>query len=339
MASLEHQKLSSSIKEVHRQLRESVANGEDPDKVWNVHVNKGDVLQAYSSCMRDLATVHWTVLSNQDGSTCRISWIYDQINGYFRGEGFLEQLKRDAKRARKYGDAMQDFSYSEEKGFHSENKTIDVLDVGSCYNPFDKFELLNVTPIDIAPANSEVMKCDFLTVPLSEDGHTVTVSDKTVTCLPRGGFSVVIFSFLLEYLPTARQRYECCKKACEVLENNGLLLIVTPDSSHETKNSQQMKSWRIALGLLGLAKVSYEKTKHFHGLSFRKVGEKQKNFLISDAVKKLRTDIDVTDEFIAELVYIPQDFNEVEEKLNEDIELTEEERNRLRFNFTELPEL
>ena len=47
MASLEHQKLSSSIKEVHRQLREAVANGEDPDKVWNVHVNKGDILQVF----------------------------------------------------------------------------------------------------------------------------------------------------------------------------------------------------------------------------------------------------------------------------------------------------
>ena len=86
-------------------------------------------------------------------------------------------------------------------------------------------------------------------------------------------------------------------------------------------------------------RIAASATKHFHGLSFRKVGEKQKNFLISDAVKKLRTDIDVTDEFIAELVYIPQDFNEVEEKVNENIELTEEERNRLRFNFTELPEL
>ena len=36
-------------------------------------------------------------------------------------------------------------------------------------------------------------------------------------------------------MPTASQRYECVKKSVELLSEDGLLCIVTPDSSHQGK--------------------------------------------------------------------------------------------------------
>ena len=41
--------------------------------------------------------------------------------------------------------------------------------------------------------------------------------------------------YLLEYLPTASQRYECVRKSVQLLSEDGLLCIVTPDSSHQAK--------------------------------------------------------------------------------------------------------
>jgi len=50
----------------------------------------------------------------------------------------------------------------------------------------------------------------------------------------------------------------------------GVLCIITPDSCHQARNSDQLSSWKLGLGLLGLSKVTYTKSKHFHGLVYRK---------------------------------------------------------------------
>ena len=68
----------------------------------------------------------------------------------------------------------------------------------------------------------------------SEDGASRV---KSVTGLPRDHFDVVVFCFLLEYLPTPAMRYDAVKKAAAVLADYGLLVIVTPDSSHQVDNS------------------------------------------------------------------------------------------------------
>ena len=53
---------------------------------------------------------------------------------------------------------------------------------------------LDVLPIDIAPANHEVFKCDFLQV---EIGETSVLENRTVSRLERDSFSAVIFCLLL----------------------------------------------------------------------------------------------------------------------------------------------
>jgi len=332
MVDANHLTLASNIKSVHKSLRKAVAKGEDPEIVWQKHLDNHQVLQNYASSMRDLATNHWPLLSSQDEDTCRIVWIHNQIVGYFHEGGMAEEWKKDEKRRNKLGEG---FGVAQNEAIQING--LAVLDVGSCYNPFSRYKNLFIIPIDIAPADNQVFKCDFLSVKMSDVN---IFSDSEVVSLSRGGFKAVIFSFLLEYLPTTRQRYKCVKKAAEILEKDGLLVIVTPDSCHSTKNSRQLKDWRTGLGLMGLAKVTYEKTKHFHGLTYRKVSEQQKDLVVLEVAKKLSITGDATEEYISDLFYIPQDFNQSDkDEKQEQVEFTEEERENLIEDFLELPGL
>lgn len=83
-------------------------------------------------------------------------------------------------------------------------------------------------------------------------------------------FDAVIFCLFLEYIPSPKLRFECCKKAYELLKPNGLLCIVTPDSKHNGANVHLFKMWKITLGNLGFNRINYHKSAHFHGMIFRK---------------------------------------------------------------------
>jgi len=188
---------------------------------------------------------------------------------------------------------------------------------------------LDVLPIDIAPANHEVFKCDFLQV---EIGETSVLENRTVSRLERHSFSAVIFCLLLEYLPAPHQRWLCVEKAAQLLKEDGLLCIVTPDSSHMGRNSQQLKSWRQGLCLLGLTKVCYEKSQHFHGLVYRKPNKILQQLIREEAENVLGADR-------TDLFFIPQDFSTKIVEDNDIVELTEEERELIKESFFELPDL
>jgi hypothetical protein len=118
--------------------------------------------------------------------------------------------------------------------------------------------------------------------------------------LPRESFHVVVFSLLLEYFPAPYQRWISCQRAHELLMYNGILVIVTPDSSHQNRNASQMKSWKIAIESLGFKRWRYIKQEHIHCMVFRKIEltdkDKQESFL-----KGITPD----------MIYIPQDFHNV----------------------------
>ena len=108
--------------------------------------------------------------------------------------------------------------------------------------------LPDVTAMDIAPGSSSVKKGDFLSIDICDQEH---INDEEVTGLKTESFHVVIFCLLLgktlgkiilfsdnkilEYLPSARQRLQCIEKAIQLLSVDGLLCIITPDSSHMGK--------------------------------------------------------------------------------------------------------
>ena len=82
---------------------------------------------------------------------------------------------------------------------------------------------------------------------------------------------VVVFSLLLEYLPTSQQRVACCQTAWKLLVIDGLLLIVTPDSRQQHRNHRFTRDWRKTIESIGFARCRYEKLQHLHCMAFRKV--------------------------------------------------------------------
>ena len=189
--------------------------------------------------MEELANRHW----DGTGSGSRITWIKSVVKRYFL-DGDWKRIVRRAKRRSRAAAERPSGSADETKcpgvveidaGPVIRDK-LRTLDVGSCFNPFRDVTFMDVTAIDLSPAASDVYACDFLTVPITDEERIRVSHDgdvKTVAGLPKGRYDVVIFCLLLEYLPTPGMRYEAVKRAAELLADYGLLIIVTPDSSHQ----------------------------------------------------------------------------------------------------------
>lgn len=212
-----------------------------------------------------------------------------------------------------------------------------LLDVGSCFNPFLKFDEFLTVGIDIVPAVESVYKCDFLNLQLqppcqlSQDALEAFLLQlhSPIDSLPAQLFNVVVFSLLLSYFPSPYQRWICCKKAHELLELHGLLLIITPDSSHQNRHALMMRSWRVAVESLGFKRYKYVKYSHMHLIAFRKVS--------------LATTSDLVSQNYPEMLYIPQDFNAAEEDEGPDTAAalqvrSDGEDDQIAWGFNELPE-
>jgi len=130
-------------------------------------------------------------------------------------------------------------------------------------------------------------------------------NEREVFSLERNSFHVVVFSFLLEYLPTPAPRYESCVKARQLLKENGILVILTPDSCHQQRNNLIIRGWKEALLQIGYQRVYYEKKQHFHGLVFRKLDDLHHPL----ALKEAELDVNETVENISAKFIIPQDSN------------------------------
>lgn len=100
---------------------------------------------------------------------------------------------------------------------------------------------------------------------------TTKLSPPTLRQLPIGWYDVVVFSLLLSYMPSTEQRLLCCINAHKALRLHGLLLIITPDSSHQNKHAEMMKSWKHCIEELGFHRWRYIKATHLHCMAFRKV--------------------------------------------------------------------
>lgn len=139
-----------------------------------------------------------------------------------------------------------------------------------------------------------------------------------VTYLQGSSFDVVVFSLLLEYIPSPMHRFLCCQKAYNLLKPNGILCIITPDSKHQNANVHLYKLWKISLGYLGFARIKYEKHTHFHGMVFRRGlckqawqldATRQLSFMKKINIKKKFAGIDYNK--ISNEMYIPQDFQDL----------------------------
>ena len=133
-----------------------------------------------------------------------------------------------------------------------------------------------------------VLECDFLNVDIKaakaepsksvtepRDSDTPSVDQKEsarqhLKHLFADSYDTVVFSLLLSYLPSTRQRLQCCINAHRLLRLHGLLLIITPDSSHQNKHARMMKAWKNCIEALGFHRWRYIKDTHLHCMAFRK---------------------------------------------------------------------
>lgn len=313
MASEQHLEFSDFIKAVHKSLRVEAKKLGDPDLAWQKHLEKVDVLEKYAESMQTLSEKYWE--NNKDTSQNRISWTTTSCLNYFNTELMNHRLKEERILQKDFIENVVQLHrpiacYRRQQISDSKLR---LLDVGSCFNPFEKFTEFDVTAIDIAPSkHSGVYQTDFLTVRINDTDSKFQICHNRLTNLPRNYFDCVVFSLLLEYLPTSEQRLICIGKAYEVLDNEGILVIITPDSKHVGANAKLMKNWRYTLALHGFNRIKFEKLEHVTCMVFRKA--------IHPIVTKRWARIHKEAYMIDEL-NIPQDFNKPENELAQDLEV------------------
>lgn len=276
VASDEHLKLSSKIKALHSNLRHKTKKL-GAKRAWQEHIQAKSQLQSYAEAMKELAVNHWE--SNEQKSQVnvgnksknqqrnRIKWTRNFCHDYYTTAATIDKIRQ---RELRILDELKTDCTEIQRQISLANFPVDkiqLLDVGSCYNPFKQFNEFQVTAIDIAPATDEVYECDFLNVPI---GESMEISAQSIQQLGRCNYHVIVFSLLLEYLPTSKQRLKCCEKAYELLQSEGLLCIITPDSKHLNVNAKLMKTWRFALAQMGFGRIKIEKLEHITCMVFRK---------------------------------------------------------------------
>lgn len=320
---------ASVIKGVHKTLRVKVKQGEDVDVVWNNLLQNKKKLAEYAEAMHTLATSSW----QEPGNQCRVKWCTEIILDYFENGG-IKRFSRKLEKKRLFdllkanGIEESDDCRMEIEETVSHYKTpwrssvedkLLLLDVGSCYNPFSKFEKFVVIPIDISPAAEDVFYYDFLHATFTNknnldscENEALRLSDPSISRskiihnklvylllhngLPLKTFDIIAFSLLLSYFPAPEQRLHCCVHAHMTLKLFGLLLIITPDSNHQNRHSAMMRSWKEALEAGGFAKYKYEKLDHLHCMAFVKTREDVEYIKLETDYKKF--------------MYIPQDFQD-----------------------------
>ncbi|XP_078272804.1 S-adenosylmethionine sensor upstream of mTORC1 isoform X2 [Rhinoraja longicauda] len=338
----EQEKLSGVVKNVHRKLRKKYREVGDFDKIWREHCEDEETLSEYALAMKNLADNHWAKSCEGEG---RIEWCRSVCQEYFLNGGMKRVLEKDEKRARlaiSMATPMFSLQTSENKDDNSATNgivtglnaaftnllcfsgKIRLLDVGSCFNPFLKFDEFLAVGIDIVPAVE-------LQQPLQLAQDTIDAFLKQlrspIDSLPGELFHIVVFSLLLSYFPAPYQRWICCKKAHELLALHGLLLIITPDSSHQNRHAYMIKSWKTAIESLGFKRYKYVKFSHMHLLAFRKIS--------------LQTTSDLVSRNYPEMLFIPQDFNNVDEEDCSETncqDRSESEDDQIAYSFTELPD-
>ncbi|EFN83970.1 S-adenosylmethionine sensor upstream of mTORC1 [Harpegnathos saltator] len=346
MATKEHKDLSDIVKGTHALLRAEYQRY-GAEVAWEHHVSQNDVLQKYAVSMQKLATKCWMEnnLNPRNDTYCRITWIKIQCREYFLngGKKKYDERERDISIKMALNEASNEnfqisndncgYMAKELQNTYERRVSLDVLDVGSCYNPLGDEDIFNVTAIDLTPATNTVFRSDFLNVAIGKE-KILSQDERELRQLAVNSFDAVVFSLLLEYFPCPRQRYICCRNAYDVLKNGGILIIVSPDSKHVGANAKLMKSWRYTLSKLGFMRIKYEKLHHIHCLVFRKCICKNVAIRWADLHSFSKDD----EKYISdEQIFIPQDFQNICFKEKQKNITYEYDKNDLISTFSELP--
>ncbi|KAM7345330.1 S-adenosylmethionine sensor upstream of TORC1 [Cochliomyia hominivorax] len=270
MATEEHIRLANIIKSCHDSLR-LLTQKHGATKAWQEHVKDTERLKEYAAAMHQLANIWEENTEKQDlMAQSRIKWTMEYCMSYFFSERiYLEKRLREQRLL----ESWENYDCSKCQYLVDIPDKIKILDVGSCFNPFGKSSYFEVTAIDLYPATQEVLKGDFLKIKVENLKDIKMSEEGEVLALPKQYYECVVFSLLLEYIPSSELRLECCRKAYDLLRFEGILIIITPDSQHVGKNAALMKNWRYTLGTMGFTRIRFEKLPHITCMVFRKASD------------------------------------------------------------------
>lgn len=271
MATEEHKRLAYIIKSCHDSLR-MLTKQYGADKAWQEHIKDTERLKEYAEAMHKLANIWEENTTNQDLlARSRVKWTIEYCMAYFFTECiYLEKRLREQRLL----ESWEGYDCSQCRYLDNRPEKIRVLDVGSCFNPFGKSPHFQVDAIDLCPATKDVLKGDFLKITVKEmENSEIVMDNNEVVALPGGYYECVVFSLLLEYIPSSELRLQCCQKAYDLLKYEGILVIITPDSQHVGKNAAIMKNWRYTLGMMGFSRIKFEKLPHITCMIFRKASD------------------------------------------------------------------
>ena len=112
--------------------------------------------------------------------------------------------------------------------------------------------MLDAAAVEPTAAGSELHQSEQSScVAVLKSGTGMGSARAQVASLRAYSCDAVVFCLLLSYMPTPALRLEACRRARALLRPSGLLLIVTPDSSHVGKAAARMKRWRASIEALG----------------------------------------------------------------------------------------
>lgn len=287
------------IVERHRALRRA-ARGVGGGGAWmeaTATETARDDMKTYAEAATEVGNRAWVLSS--------LEWCVDAIGSYF-GDGSNAIRAREvafswtlanARRAKALARRAPESSVPDalarvnvEMPDQSEvGKAITLLDVGSCWDyfglhyrrPWPGGLKVMTRACDLCPSVPSVLECDWLGV---EFGDRERVEEgqgesKRLIAIQEHGVDALVFSLVLSYVPTPRQRGEMVRRARLALKNRGagLLFIITPHSTDKGHCPQKalpiLKEWREALDSLGFERVLYERQRSTHCLAFRTIGD------------------------------------------------------------------
>ena len=190
-------------------------------------------------------------------------WIANFTVSYYMKGGAKKSYIKDAllRRQPLYTEQLEAKNELLSKDLIPHGEVIKVLSIGSQHNYLHRSSFrqhINVTAVDIHPADSNVFKCNFLELRIG-DVNTEPIfdkGDKELIQLPAGSFDAVVISLMLSRLPTSELRVKMIRKARKLLRGG---------SPYEDK----------------------EKTPHYEGLLL--IAEESSTFPLRDALGKVST--------------------------------------------------
>jgi hypothetical protein len=186
-------------------------------------------------------------------------------------------------------EVLENIWYQEQEPFSAPTqRRTRVLDVGACHNPMYHYAEsmdIDLTAIDLHPADSTVLRGDFLEVPILEGrGDRLKKLNGHVQSLPADHYHAVVLSLVLSYIPGPQERAEMIRRARKVLRGptqthpfvpDGCLIVVEPLSTDPQGRSSSlsklpiMKKWREDIETHGFQFHLYRRLARSHAMVFR----------------------------------------------------------------------